>query len=204
MRPGESNEDTIEGLLAGMSRELRCSIWFVIQYNTHVKREPYLLIFSFEKNSLFNFKEATSTPCGHTFCNECITQHLLHKTVCPLCNQEMVVEDLHHAYSVQAIVKEFKKMRDQFEQERDVNLSQLPIQYLSHQDTLDQNTPRSSCKLSTINFIPLFFFFDSFFFYIFLVKVTNSEGPLSNARESSSHAKVYLGNNLDVRKKHRI
>lgn len=65
-----------------------------------------------------------------------------------MCNQEISIDDLQAAYSVRAIVEEFKKMRDEFENEREVNLSQLPIQYLSHQDTLEQNTPRSSCKVS--------------------------------------------------------
>lgn len=69
------------------------------------------------------------------------------KEFCPLCNHEATIEDLNAAYSVQAIVEEFKKMREEFEKDNDLNLSQVPIQYLSHQDTLEQDTPRSSCKV---------------------------------------------------------
>lgn len=96
--------------------------------------------------SLNNFSDATSTPCGHTFCRACIQEHLTHKQFCPLCNHEVDAEELNAAFSVQAIVEEFKKMREEFEKENDLNLSQIPIQYLSHQDTVEQDTPRSSCK----------------------------------------------------------
>ncbi|KAG2206500.1 hypothetical protein INT47_008517 [Mucor saturninus] len=121
MKPTNAeNTNVVYSLLAGMSRELRCSI------------------------CLNNFSDATSTPCGHTFCKACIEEHLSQKQFCPLCNHEIDAEDLNPSFSVQAIVEEFKKMREEFEKEHDLNLSQVPIQYLSHQDTVEQDTPRNT------------------------------------------------------------
>lgn len=51
MRPAGTTEDSIEGLLAGMSRELRCSIWLVKKNERVYKRinifiYVYLLVYS--------------------------------------------------------------------------------------------------------------------------------------------------------------
>lgn len=120
---------------------------------------------------------------------------MTHKQFCPLCNQEITIEELNTAYSVQAIIEEFKKMREAFEKDHDLNLSQVPIQYLSHQDTLEQDTPRSSCKVlyacifsSSNNFI--------------IVGIANCQGPLSDIRSLSSkeprQIKVYVKNKIPV------
>lgn len=106
----EDNADVITGLLAGMSRELRCSI------------------------CLNNFIEPTTTPCGHTFCRNCIEEILSNSDLCPSCSAEIRVEDLHIADSVREIMEEFRNMRDHYQQANNVILSQAPIAPLTYED----------------------------------------------------------------------
>jgi E3 ubiquitin-protein ligase RFWD2 len=35
------------------------------------------------------------TPCGHTFCYQCITTHLRHQSNCPSCRSYLVQEQVH-------------------------------------------------------------------------------------------------------------
>lgn len=129
----EDNADIITGLLAGMSRELRCSIWLVEQFLAYLPNAIYVRsnVFLF---SLNNFNVPTTTPCGHTFCEKCIERVLSINELCPLCNAEIVVEDLHRTDSVQEIVEEFVKMRDHYQQANNVILSQAPIAPLTYED----------------------------------------------------------------------
>ena len=42
-------------------------------------------LFMFDSLELLKFP--FSTPCNHSFCEECIFRHLDHKKTCPLCKQ---------------------------------------------------------------------------------------------------------------------
>lgn len=94
-----------------------------------------------------------TTPCGHTFCKECIEKALNENSDCPLCNQEMGVDDLHIVYSVQEIVEEFTKMKEEYEIKNEVILSQAPIEHLSNEDMLEHTLPLTSSKWKEIDFI---------------------------------------------------
>ncbi|KAI9485077.1 hypothetical protein BDB00DRAFT_878106 [Zychaea mexicana] len=62
--------------------------------------------------------EATSTPCGHTFCQDCIHQALRSgMTGCPVCKQLVHRRRLYDASSVDLIVHEFLQLRAAYEQE---------------------------------------------------------------------------------------
>lgn len=146
----EDNANDITKLLAGISRELRCSIWLV--------KKPFWLMSdaiycrsNFMPLSLNNFKDATTTPCGHTFCKECIERVLSKNDLCPRCDAKISIEKLHIAYSVQEIVKEFIKMRDHYQSENDVILSQAPIALLAPEDALEQTLSHSSRKCKRFN-----------------------------------------------------
>jgi predicted amidophosphoribosyltransferase len=90
--------------------------------------------------SLFTFEDAVLTPCAHTFCRKCIKK--VSTNNCPLCNAQFTHDQLNTAFNVQAIANEFKKMRHEFEEQYNVNLSQVPIHNLSHEDSLEQIAPR--------------------------------------------------------------
>ncbi|KAI9492430.1 hypothetical protein BDB00DRAFT_431240 [Zychaea mexicana] len=93
--------DTVDGLLWRMRGELTCPI------------------------CLQMLSEATSTPCGHTFCQECIHQALRSgMTGCPVCKQPVHRRRLYDASSVDLIVHEFLQLRAAYEQESGHDLSQ--------------------------------------------------------------------------------
>jgi predicted amidophosphoribosyltransferase len=85
-----------------------------------------------------------TTPCGHTFCKKCIEKALNKISQCPLCNYETNIDKLHIAYSIQEIVEEYEKMKEQYQSENDVVLSQAPIEHLSNQDLVEQSLSRTS------------------------------------------------------------
>ncbi|CDH58156.1 predicted protein [Lichtheimia corymbifera JMRC:FSU:9682] len=91
--------DTIAGLLSRMMKELQCPI------------------------CLQPITEATSTPCGHTFCRDCIQHWLKRNTPCPCCNFKLHRRLLYEAESIDRIVAEFGKLREAYEQETHENLS---------------------------------------------------------------------------------
>lgn len=67
--------------------------------------------------SLQPITEATSTPCGHTFCRACIQHWLKRNAPCPCCNFRLHRRLLYEAESIDRIVAEFGKLREAYEQE---------------------------------------------------------------------------------------
>ena len=43
----------------------------------------------------------TVTPCGHLFCNNCISQHVKRQNLCPICRKKI---DSSHLYEVKVII----------------------------------------------------------------------------------------------------
>ncbi|KAI7881264.1 hypothetical protein K492DRAFT_206963 [Lichtheimia hyalospora FSU 10163] len=93
--------DTIAGLLSRMLKELQCPI--CIQPIT----------------------KATSTPCGHTFCRQCIQRWLqqCQGVTCPCCNYKLHRRLLYESESIDRLVTEFGKLREAYEQETHEDLS---------------------------------------------------------------------------------
>lgn len=67
--------------------------------------------------SLQPITQATSTPCGHTFCRGCIQHWLKRNSPCPCCNFKLHRRLLYEAESIDRIVDEFGKLREAYEQE---------------------------------------------------------------------------------------
>lgn len=105
-----------------------------------------LIVFKFLKTySLDTLREATSTPCNHLYCRVCIETAAKNEDFkCPLCNKAIHTDHLRPAFDIQEIVKEFLIMRDDFEQQNEMNLSQVPVtRFLSHGDSLEEeSSPR--------------------------------------------------------------
>ncbi|CDS06526.1 hypothetical protein LRAMOSA09054 [Lichtheimia ramosa] len=98
--------DTIAGLLTRMMKELQCPI------------------------CLQPITEATSTPCGHTFCRACIQRWLKYHTQCPCCVAKLHRRVLYESDSIDRIVTEFGKLRQAYEDETHQDLSLVvPEQY---------------------------------------------------------------------------
>jgi hypothetical protein len=50
-----------------------------------------------------------STPCGHTFCTQCIRQHLHTSSNCPSCRKQLATTSLHPNYAIEAILDLIKR-----------------------------------------------------------------------------------------------
>ncbi|KAI9323465.1 hypothetical protein BX666DRAFT_1887093 [Dichotomocladium elegans] len=69
-------------------------------------------------HSLQMINVATSTPCGHTFCRQCISRCLESNfTTCPVCKQEISKRQLYGSTSIDRIASEFKELRAAYERE---------------------------------------------------------------------------------------
>ncbi|KAL1928553.1 hypothetical protein VTP01DRAFT_2909 [Rhizomucor pusillus] len=107
----QSSDDlpnSIEGLLYRIASELTCSICLQL------------------------FSDATGTPCGHTFCNNCINESLKSRQSCPLCNHKVNQRNLVKATSAELLAREFETMRQAYEGENVIDLSQQAFQLLRH------------------------------------------------------------------------
>ncbi|KAI8080793.1 uncharacterized protein B0P05DRAFT_539641 [Gilbertella persicaria] len=124
-------DNTIGGLLAGMTRELNCSSCF----------------------SLFN--TPTITYCGHTFCSACIKNAITTNSCCPLCQEPLTLDQLSNSVRLQSIVTELSKLRDQFQREFEVDLSQVQIQYITDHDREQTMQANSLLKEKSLQKIPV-------------------------------------------------
>lgn len=73
--------------------------------------------------SLQPITEATSTPCGHTFCHACIQRWLKYHAQCPCCVAKLHRRVLYESESVDRIVTEFGKLRQAYEDETHQSMS---------------------------------------------------------------------------------
>ncbi|KAI9257297.1 hypothetical protein BDA99DRAFT_516075 [Phascolomyces articulosus] len=99
--------NTIEGILWRMRCELTCPI------------------------CLQMLSDAKSTPCGHTYCKECI-EHAFRsgQSVCPVCKQSVSRRALRDAKSIDLIVQNFSQLRSEYEKDIGYDLSQqVPMQH---------------------------------------------------------------------------
>lgn len=53
-----------------------------------------------------------STSCNHTFCSQCIREHLLKENLCPLCKSEQFESNLKRDILLEEIVQCFQSLRD--------------------------------------------------------------------------------------------
>eukprot|EP01130_Rhizamoeba_saxonica_P003574 TRINITY_DN1497_c0_g1_i1.p1 TRINITY_DN1497_c0_g1~~TRINITY_DN1497_c0_g1_i1.p1 ORF type:complete len:299 (-),score=59.89 TRINITY_DN1497_c0_g1_i1:199-1095(-) len=66
--------------------QLMDKVTTVIREKKLIYREPLNNIDEFDCPICVNLLlEPVTTPCGHTFCRECLTRSLYHSNVCPLC-----------------------------------------------------------------------------------------------------------------------
>lgn len=75
------------------------------------------------EHSLQLFSDATGTPCGHTFCNNCINESLKSRQSCPLCNHKVNQRNLVKATSAELLAREFETMRQAYEGENVIGMS---------------------------------------------------------------------------------
>lgn len=64
--------------------------------------------------SLSIIKQPTSTSCSHIFCNECIIKKIQQKQMCPLCNQSVKENQLYPVATLDVIIEEFIKMKQDY------------------------------------------------------------------------------------------
>ncbi|CEP07915.1 hypothetical protein [Parasitella parasitica] len=106
----------IGSILAGMYRELRCSI------------------------CLSTLNEATTTFCGHTFCKNCIEKQVIDNNCCSACEEQLNTSQLHSAEPLRGIVYQFMQMKEEFERINGVQLSAMEISNLPQQRPIDAQT----------------------------------------------------------------
>lgn len=58
-------------------------------------------------------KAPVSTSCNHTFCSQCIREHLLKENLCPLCKSEQFESNLKRDILLEEIVVCFQSLRDE-------------------------------------------------------------------------------------------
>ncbi|KAG0232196.1 hypothetical protein BGW42_008320 [Actinomortierella wolfii] len=69
-----------------------------------------------------------STVCNHIFCRECIHRALAAKDTCPLCNSHITRRGLNPVVHLSKVIDCFNAMREAYEAEADICLSQAPRQ----------------------------------------------------------------------------
>ncbi|ORX62587.1 hypothetical protein DM01DRAFT_1403060 [Hesseltinella vesiculosa] len=110
--------DSVKHTLVRMNQELTCPI------------------------CMYLFTDCTYTPCGHAFCHACITRSVSVKARCPLCKVNVSKRALLPAGTVNAVVAEFRKLREKYEAKSGFILSQIPYQVypMEPNDTEDTRT----------------------------------------------------------------
>ena len=56
------------------------------------------------------YRRPTSTPCGHTFCRECVMKSLQTKPACPLCQSICKPRELREDETLSCILTHFKAL----------------------------------------------------------------------------------------------
>lgn len=92
------------------------------------------------------FNDATRTICGHTFCKKCIERQIENKGLCPACSKPLDLKQLIEAKSIKCVVKEFKVAQEAFEHACNLDLAEVPIQYLPKQGLPAQSISNCNYK----------------------------------------------------------
>uniref|UniRef100_A0A8C5M0R9 Uncharacterized protein n=1 Tax=Leptobrachium leishanense TaxID=445787 RepID=A0A8C5M0R9_9ANUR len=91
------------------------------------------------------FLEPVTTPCGHTFCRECLERCLDHQPYCPLCKQSLKEFLRVGCYSITFLLQEL--MSTIFPSEMDER-KQLHLSEIAELSNLVRNVPIFVCTLA--------------------------------------------------------
>lgn len=84
-----------------------------------------------------------STSCNHTFCSQCIREHLLKENLCPLCKSEQFESNLKRDILLEEIVQCFQSLRDELIELVSTNLLQ-PMESASNDKFASNHSSKST------------------------------------------------------------